>query len=106
MGNLSLFASIRESVKESMAECPLDRMDAPPTFKNMETLVEQFDICVAGVRISPQEGVWDDRKYGCLPLALDNHDLEAATNCKIEDNSRLPRPGDIHVDIEDDTTPK
>ena len=78
--SFSSFASIRESVKARMTEIPLDRMDGPPTFEKMETLVEQFAISAASVRIKTgKPTVWASGDFGCLPLALESADLNTAT---------------------------
>ena len=81
-------------------------MDTPPTLENMETLVEQLAICVAGVRISPEENIWDDGAYICLPLALNSGEPNSATNARITNNAYLTRPGNIHAKITDETKSK
>ena len=105
--SFSSFASIRESVKERMTESPLNRMDAPPpTFKKMETLVEQFAISAASVRIETGKTiVWASGDFGCPPLALKSADLNTATGGLIRTNARLDLLADVHVDIKYATTP-
>ena len=72
----------------------------------METLVEQFAISAASVRIETvKPTVWASGDFGCLPLALESADLNTATGGLIQTNARLELPADVHVDIEDATTP-
>ena len=90
--SFSSFASIRKSVKERMTESPLDRMDVPPTREKMETLVEQFAISAASVRIETgKTTVWASGDLGCLLLALESADLNTATGGPNK-NQRPPRP--------------
>ena len=72
----------------------------------METLVEQFAISAASVRIETgKPTVWASGDFGCLPLALESADLNTDTGGLIQTNARLKLPSDVHVDIEDATTP-
>ena len=72
----------------------------------METLVEQFAISAARVRIETgKTTVWASGDFGCLPLTLDSVDLNTATGGAISTNARIDLTADVHVDIKDATTP-
>ena len=72
----------------------------------MKSLVEQFAISTASVRIETgTTTVWASGYLGCLPLSLENADLNTATGGLIKTNARLDLPSDVHVDIKDATTP-
>ena len=100
------FASIRESVKERMNESPLDRVESPPTYTNMERLMEQFAISSASVRVETGDSaVWAGGDFGCLALALSSSELDSATGARIVNNDRLALPNDVNKEIQDDTKP-
>ena len=101
MAPFSLSSEIWESVKASMEDRPLDLMVGPPTTKKMDAITEQLAKSMAGVRINTTD--WASRKFGCLPLALEDDDLKIATNNALVSNARLPKPATIHPDIQDDT---
>ena len=44
--------------------------------------------------------------FGCLTLILENGELDTSTNGRTTSNNRIPRLGNIHDDIKDDTKPK
>ena len=104
--DFSSFVSIRKSVKERMHESPLNRLEGPPTYVNMERLVEQFAISAASVRIETGETtVWASGDYGCLPIALSSTEVNSATGGQIANNDRLALPDDVNKEITDKTTP-
>ena len=104
MAPFSLSSEIRESVKASMEERPLDMMIGPPTTEKMDDITEQLAKCMSGVRINATK--WASGKFGCLPLALEDANLIIATNNMLASNERLPEPETVHKDITDDTKQK
>ena len=84
MAPFSLSSEIRESVKASMDDRPLDMMVGPPTTEKMDAITEQLAKSMAGVRINATE--WAAGKFGCLPLALEDDDLKIATNSSFSSN--------------------
>ena len=68
--------------------------------------MEQFAISAASVRIvTGKPTVWASGDFGSLPLVLESADLNTAMGGLIQTNARLELPADVHVDIEDTTTP-
>ena len=59
---------------------------------------------MAGVRITATE--WGNSKFGYLPLALEDSDLNIATTGVLTSNTRLDKPAEIHKEIKDDTGQK
>ena len=57
-----------------------------------------------GVHINATK--WAARKFGCLPLALEETDLKIFMNSALVSNARLPKLATIHQDIKDDTKQK
>ena len=100
----SLSSEIRESVKASMEDRPLDMMVGPPTTEKMDAITEQLAKSMAGVRINAAQ--WAAGKFGCLPLALEDDDLKIATNRALVSNAQLTEPATIHPSIVDDTKQK
>ena len=87
------FASFRESVKERMYESPLDRLEGPPTYTNVERLVEQLAISSASVRLETGDpGIWAGGAFGCLVLALGNSEIDSATGGEDEAPENAPGP--------------
>ena len=86
-----------------MEERLLDLMNAPPTTKNMETLVEQMAKGLAGVRITTDTKVWAGGKYGYLLIILDDDELNTSPNGTITPNTCIDRPVDIHEDTKDNS---
>ena len=78
MDPFSLSLEIRESVKASMEDRPLDMMVGPPTTEKMDAITEQLAKSMAGVRINARK--WAAGKSGCLPVALEDDNLKIATN--------------------------
>ena len=69
MAPFSLSSEIRESIKASMEDRPLDMMIGPPTTEKMDAITEQLAKSMARVRINATK--WASGKCGCLPLALE-----------------------------------
>ena len=55
MAPFSLSSEMRESVKASMDDRPLDMMVGPPTTEKMDAITEQLAKSMAGVRINATE---------------------------------------------------
>ena len=87
-----------------MEERPLDMMIGPPTTRKMDDITKQLSKCMAGVRINATK--WASRKFGCLPLFLEDEDLTIATNNTLTSNKRLPEPTNVHADISNETGQK
>ena len=104
MAPFSLTSKIREIVKESMEESPLEIMIGPPTTGKMDGIAEQLAKCMAGVHINAKK--WASRKFGCLLLSLKYEDLTIATNNALTSNEQLPKPANVHPDISDETGQK
>ena len=104
MAPFSLSSEIRESVKASMEDRPLDMMVGPPYTQKMDAITEQLAKSMAGVRVNATK--WASGKFGCLPLALEDADLKTAMINVLVSNERLPEPATIHPDIKDDTKQK
>ena len=100
MDHFSLLSKIRESVKASMEERPLDMMIRPPTTGKMYDITKQLAKCVAGVRINATK--WASGKFRCLPFAHKYKDLRIATNNTLTSNERLPEPTNVHANISND----
>ena len=62
MALFALSSSIREAVKMSIEEKPLDHMVGVPTTQNMDLLQEQVANMMAGVRTMAKN--WTGGKYG------------------------------------------
>ena len=101
MAPFSLSSEIRESVKASMDDRPLDMMVGPPTTEKIDAITEQLAKSMAGVRINATQ--WAAGKFGCLPLALEDYDLKIATSSLLVSNKRLDEPDAVHPDIKDET---
>ena len=101
MAPFSLSSEIRESVKASMEDRPLDMMVVPPTTEKMDAITEQLAKSMAGVRINATQ--WAAGKFGCLPLALEDDDLKIVTNSALVSNKQLDEPDAVHPDIKDET---
>ena len=72
----------------------------------METLVEQFAISAASVRIETgKTTVWASGDFGCLPPCPRKRGPQHRHGGLIKTNARIDLPADVHVDIKDATTP-
>ena len=99
-----LLSEIRESVKASMEERPLDMMISPPTKGKMDNITKKLAKCISGVCINATKLA--SGKFGCLPLDLEDEDLLIATNNALTSNERLPEPENVHADITNETGQK
>ena len=75
--------------------------DSPQQQEKMDDITEQLAKCMAGVRINATK--WASRKFGCLPLDLEDEDLIIATNNALTSNEWLPEPANVHADITNET---
>ena len=97
MAPFSLSLEIRESVKASMEDRPLDMMVGPPTTEKMDAITEQLAKSMVGVRINATK--WAASKVGCLPLALEDDDLNIATTSTLVSNARFPEAHVLLVEL-------